>query len=74
MEKRLVISTDASANWTLPEETDVGGLQNVLHEAMRSGAVIRVPVVIQQKGRVPMVVSDLILNGKMLVSAVVMEF
>lgn len=72
MPKFLMLSTDTSQNWRLPDETPVDSLRARIEEAMTNSEVIRVPVVVPVT-RTETAISEVLLNGKTLPYAAVVE-
>ena len=70
MTKRLLLTTESSTQeWELPRDTDVTAVRENIMGAMTGGAVVEVPVRCEGDPATTL----LIVNGRMLVAAAVVE-
>jgi hypothetical protein len=71
MSKHLMFGSDVTTgSWRLPAETDIAQLTNRLQTAMETGTVERVAVELNDN---PLTRGDLLFNGAVIASAVVVE-
>ena len=71
MSKHLILGGDpTAANWRLPSETNVDELTDRLKIAMTAGTV---ETVVVEMGDDPLTRADLLVNGRVVASATVVE-
>lgn len=70
MAKHLVLGTGTTVNWRLPADTDIQVLEQELVSAMVQGRPVTVDVEMQDT---PLTTGTLILNGRSLASAALVE-